>query len=394
MQRMTALLEAERREKDQGKRDLLITQSELSNAMECKARLEIRLNTMENNQRICNVRIEGKPEEEGEDLLAYVSEIGHQIGLQNMEPTDILSVRRLGKRVQQRANNRQKPRTIMINFSTVKARNSFFYARSNLKNVQQFRGIYLNDDVTPLTHKMRDDYRSVAALARNAGEEVRVHTDGIVLGGTKYLLSEPHTLPSRFSLGRAKTLEINDEIYFQSEHSYLSNFSPSHIVEDGVVYRTAEHFYQACKCDHANLPDIKERVISATTPQEAKRLADSIPETPEWRAARDDIMVRVINAKFDQNVNLANRLLKTEERPLNEATSNTHFGIGVGLHANEIREKAYRGTNKLGIILAAKRGNIKAAATAPVQPNPPVPNVAPPNLVAPPQIQPAAVANN
>lgn len=356
---LTGLLENERQEKVLAKRELLITQRNLAAAIETNSRLEIRLNTLENSQRICNVRIDGRPEEDNEDLRAFVSEIGHKIGLKNMSPTDIITVRRMGKHP--RPGARQRPRTIMITFANVEARNTFFYSRSNLRNVPEFRGVYLNDDVTPLTHKMRDDYRSVACLARNAGEEVRVHSDGIVIGGTKYLLTEPQSLPARFSLRRAKTLEVNDELYFHSEHSYLSNFAPSPIVEDGVVYDTAEHLYQAAKCKHAKQMECHGRVLVATSPREAKRLADAVPESPEWRAVRDEVMVRVIDAKFDQNPGLADMLLNTGDRPLNEATTNMHFGIGVGLHANEIRDKGYRGANKLGLALVAKRSSIRAA---------------------------------
>lgn len=364
MKRMTGLLESERREKEQTKRELLITRRNLEAAVEAKSRLELKLNAVENIQRLCNVRIDGKPEEENEDLLAFVSEIGHKIGLKNMAPTDICSVRRLGRRTQPRGGNRAKPRTIMVNFTSTLARNTFYYARSNLKNAPDFRGIYLNDDVTPLTHKMRDDYRSVACLARGAGEEVRVHSDGIIIGGTKYLLTEPYSLPSRFSLMRAKTIEVNEELYFHSEFSYLSNFAPSPIVSGGEVFDTAEHFYQAAKCEHADRVDTRRRVLAATTPREAKRIADTIPESPEWRAVRDGVMRRALDAKFDQNPNLADMLLKTGDRPLNEATTNMHFGIGVGLHSNDIRDKAYRGENKLGLLLVSKRTSIRAAIPA------------------------------
>ena len=390
---LTDLLKNERRAKELANRELLITKQVLANAVCSNNRLEMRLNTMENSMKIRNVRIDGKPELDDEDLTAFISDIGHQLGLKNMAPEDIVSVYRIGKKnQQQRGNNRQRPRTIMIEFANIKARNTFFFARANLKNAAQFRGIYLNDDVTPFTRKMRDDYRSVANLARNAGSDVRVHTDGIVLDGTKFLLTEPHTLPARFSLKRAKTLEINDELYFHSEHSFLSNFYPSPIVEEGVVFTTAEHYYQALKCAQADDLDCRARVIAATTPLEAKRLADKLPETPEWRQARDDAMTRVLDAKFGQNAGLAELLVKTGDRPLNEATTNTHFGIGVGLHANEIKEKAYRGSNKLGIALVAKRNNIKAAR-APPPPPPPLNTPAatpppPPAAAAPPAVQP------
>ena len=71
------------------------------------------------------------------------------------------------------------------------------------------------------------------------------------------------------------------------------------------------------------------------------------------------IMERVVAAKFDQNSHLADLLLNTGDMTLNEATTNDHFGIGVTVMAREIRDKAYRGSNKLGLILMNKRASIR-----------------------------------
>ena len=187
-----------------------------------------------------------------------------------------------------------------------------------------------------------------------------MHTDGVVLGGKKYLLTEPHTLPDRYSINKAKTFEYGGEIYFASEASFLSNFAPSPIVEGDIIYSSAEHMYQAYKCRQAQAFDKMKAVIAAPTPLEAKRIADSIQETPEWRKDRDTIMKKVVSDKFDQNPELRDLLLETGDKPLNEATHNDHFGIGVALMAREIRDKSYRGANVLGVLLVNKRTSIRA----------------------------------
>ena len=69
-------------------------------------------------------------------------------------------------------------------------------------------------------------------------------------------------------------------------------------------------------------------------------------------------MIKVVSYKFDQNPRLADKLVKTGNMGLNEATHNSFFGIGVPLHAREIKEKSYRGDNKLGLILSEKRASI------------------------------------
>ena len=360
--RLTKLLEENRVAHNTDRRDLQITRRELVNVKEQYRRLELQVNDIVNHQRICNVRIDGKKEEAGENLKRFVVELSAAMGVGNMTQADVVTTYRMGK--QPNNNARQRARTIFVTFVNQRARNAFYFARTKLKNQEMYRGVYINDDVTQTTRRQREDYRAVAALARQNGTEVRVHTDGLVLDGKKYLLTEPNTLPDQYSLNKAKTVEIGGEIYFSSEASFLSNFAPSPIVEGDIIYSTAEHMYQAYKCRQARAYDKLKDVIAAPTPLEAKRVAEAIQETPEWRKERDTVMRKVVSEKFDQNVELRDLLIKTGVKPLNEATHNDHFGIGVTIMAREIKDKSYRGANMLGIILAEKRAGILATVEA------------------------------
>ena len=339
-------------------RELQIVKQELAVAREQFRRVEVQLNQIVNKQNICNLRIDGKKEVDGENLKKFIVDMAHDMGVTSMNLQDVITAYRIGKPPQQNAHPR--PRTVMVTLVNERARNAFFFARSSLKNQDRYKGVYINDDVSPTTRKQRDDYRAVAALARQDGVEVRVHSDGLLLAGKKYLLTEPHTLPEKFTINKAKTYEHGGEIYFASESSFLSNFAPAPIVVGDITYITAEHMYQARKCHQAQANDKMMMVIAAPTPLEAKRIADSVVETPEWRQIRDTVMESVISAKFDQNPALAKELIDTGDRPLNEATHNDHFGIGVTLLAREIRDKSYRGANMLGKMLVSKRAALQA----------------------------------
>lgn len=344
------------------RREILIVRQELVLAKELNHRMEVQLNQLINRQNICNIRIDGIKEDVSESLKKYVVEMAHCMGVVNMTQQDVITAYRVGKPAQN--NARARSRTVLITFVNERARNAFFFARSSLKNQEKFKGVFVNDDVSPATRKQRDDYRAVAALARQDGVDVRVHTDGILLAGKKYLLTEPQTLPEKYTVNKAKTYEHGGEIYFASASSFLSNFSPSPIVEGDITYMTAEHMYQAGKCRHAQANDKLKLVLAAPSPLEAKRIADAVVETPEWRQVRDALMEGVISAKFDQNPDLAHELLGTGDKPLNEATHNDHFGIGVPLMAREIKDKSYRGTNKLGQILVNKRASLRVQRDA------------------------------
>lgn len=357
--RVTKALEEANSSKAAEARQHRITRQELVIARATSDRMETQINDILNYQKIRNLRIDGIKEEQGENLKKIIVEIAGELGLTGMAYADIASVYRVGKPVQ--AGNRV--RTIMITFMTERGRNAFFFARAQLKNNNKYRGVYVNDDVTPTTRRQRDSYRAVAAIAREDGADIRVHTDGIVINGQKHLLTDPTTLPEKYSVQKAKTIEVGGELYFASESSFLSNFSPSPIVDDdNTVYMTAEHMYQSLKCQHAQAHDKARAVQAAATPLGAKHIADTTGNTPEWRAVRDAAMERVVAAKFDQNPLLAHQLLETGDLKLNEATHNDHFGIGVTILGREIKDKSYRGSNKLGLMLMAKRASLRAAA--------------------------------
>lgn len=358
MGRISEFMEENRRAWGVHKRKLAITERQLVTALEVNRRLETKINQMDNKMRICNIRIDGKAEDENENLAGFVLDLSRQIGASHITPVDVISTYRMGKKVQGRGNGR--PRTVMVTFASERVRNQFYYARSKLRNTDRYKGVYLNDDVSQLTRKYREEYRSVATLARSQGSMIRMHDDGVIIDDHKYLHGESHLLPKKCSLAKARTVEINGEIYFASEHSFLSNFYPSPIIDGDVLYPTGEHMYQALKCTHAGDPDKSRLVNAAPTPLAAKRIADSIKETPEWRNGRDAIMKRIVDQKFDQNPDLAELLANTGDLPLNEATHNEYYGIGAAIHSREVRDKSYRGNNKLGLLLMEKRTQMGA----------------------------------
>lgn len=347
-------------EREQDRKELVRVTSQLDRATELNSRLAERVNVLENNSRICNIKIDGKPEEEGENLRMFVNNLVNFLCPGETGEGLITAVYRMGKRNVQggRSGWFQRPRPVMITFTNVQARNMFYFARNKLKGSATYDKIYLNDDVNNETRKARDDYRSVAALARTMGSTVKIHSDGLVIDNRKYKHTEPESLPDKYSLERAKAVRINDEILFHSEHTCLSNFFPAPIYDNGINYHTAEHRYQAEKCRIANDNIRLNQVLRAISPLEAKKIADAIHDTPEWTNVKESVMEKVIDMKFEQHSYLADKLIATGDRTLKEATSNMYFGIGASLHSREVRDGTYKGQNRLGHILMAKRSEM------------------------------------
>ena len=358
--KLTKLLADSRREHDADRRRLQITTRGLEQLQEANRRLTTQLNDIENHTRICNIKIDGKVEETTEDLGNYLKSMMTHLS-PSVSMADVLTIHRIGRKPlsqqQQPTRKPDRPRSILIVFKCIQARNSFFYNRAKLGKIAAYKGIYLNDDTTQLTRKLREDYRSVAALARTAGCEIRVHGDGIIIDGHKYKHND--TLPERFSLAKAKTVDIGGELFFHSEHSYLSNFFPSPITDEEVTYPTAEHRLQAAMCRLAGDSDRLHSVIQAHTPLEARMIADQIPDTAEWRHQREEALKTTLDEKFSQNPHLADLLLATGKTKLNEASNNSYYGIGATLHSREVRDQSFRGLNRLGQALMSKRDALR-----------------------------------
>lgn len=84
---------------------------------------------------------------------------------------------------------------------------------------------------------------------------------------------------------------------FHGRYRFLSNFWPTPVVFQHVLYPTAEHAYQAAK---TLVPVERARILIAPTPGRAKRLGRAVTLQPEWAdpAFRVETMYQVVKAKF------------------------------------------------------------------------------------------------
>ena len=95
----------------------------------------------------------------------------------------------------------------------------------------------------------------------------------------------------------------------------LTNYYPCDIMIqlDGQVFKSAEHCYLWHKCIDLIEPELAERVFSASTPEEAKRINTKLG-TEKDLTDRDnkkiDIMRKILLAKLDSCNLYRNLLLK------------------------------------------------------------------------------------
>lgn len=133
---------------------------------------------------------------------------------------------------------------------------------------------------------------------------------------------------------------------FTDEMFFLSNFYPCKIEYEGIVYKNTEAAFQAQKCV------IKEDRYSFSdlNPTEAKNLGRTVNLRKDWEDIKIEEMTKIIHEKFNQNPDLADKLLLTGDSYLEEGNT---WGDRVWGTVNG------KGANNLGRILMSEREKIK-----------------------------------
>ena len=133
---------------------------------------------------------------------------------------------------------------------------------------------------------------------------------------------------------------------FSGVFHFLSNFHPSLIMYEGIVYPTSEHAYQAAKT-----LDVNQRlnISIIDTPGESKKYGQTVKIRPAWDDVKVGIMGEIVRAKFFQNPALLEKLLATDDILLEEGNTwgDTFWGVCKG-----------KGENYLGKVLMEVRENL------------------------------------
>jgi len=145
---------------------------------------------------------------------------------------------------------------------------------------------------------------------------------------------------------------------FRGEYRWLSNFWLSTIVDKtGVKWPSAEHAYQGAK--FANDDPHRELIRLAATPAEAKRLGRQGNLRSNWTEICVSVMRRIVAAKFEQNSELAARLISTGNLVLVEGNywHDNFWGV-CSCHTCPVLDAK----NHLGRILMEVRSQLQEAS--------------------------------
>lgn len=130
---------------------------------------------------------------------------------------------------------------------------------------------------------------------------------------------------------------------FQDEYLFLSNLYLIDLKAKSTIYKSAEHFYQAVRCNDKN---DKIKIENAETSKSAKILGRFFTPKIDWDVNKVGVMEKILRLKF-RNSRLKRLLRETDSKEL--INSNHHHDMFWGVCNCTKHQRA--GLNMLGKIL-------------------------------------------
>lgn len=147
------------------------------------------------------------------------------------------------------------------------------------------------------------------------------------------------------------------------KNGYLSNWATSPFQLNGQRFNCAEQYIMWSKAVAMGDEATREQIMATKEPRRQKALGRQVQPWKEriWAQRREPVMLEAARAKFQQNPALADRLLKTDLRPLAEASpSDKIYGIGLAPDNPLAQDpRNWKGENLLGRILEQVREELR-----------------------------------
>ena len=138
---------------------------------------------------------------------------------------------------------------------------------------------------------------------------------------------------------------------FRGRYYFLSNFYSVPVKYGLLTFANTEAAFHSEKCP------MRAAEFTKLNPSESKRLGRRVKLRSDWEQVKDDVMLDVVRAKFNQHPDLAQKLLATGDEELVEGNDwgDTYWGVCNG-----------RGKNMLGKILMRVRAELRGENIAEV----------------------------
>lgn len=188
-----------------------------------------------------------------------------------------------------------------------------------------------------------------------------IESGGLRLDGKFYRPDQFNDLPLNCQPHNVQVIDtIHGTTLFAGEWAFMSNMFPCSFEYEHTRFTSSEQCYQFNRARASNELNKAHRIIVSDDPFVCKHIGNSTTETADWESSREAIMLDINKLKFEQNPHLADMLISTGERTLQEATTSPIWGIGAGIRSKAAKENTSKGDNLFGKILMQIRSELAA----------------------------------
>ena len=231
------------------------------------------------------------------------------------------------------ANNRgQRNRPIIVNFQCYLDRD---FIMSNKKSMPE--GIYVNED---FPYEIKQRRMALLPILKEALKipkyrgKIKLRYDKLIVYGKEYTMGTIDQLPADIHPSASCETENTEVLAFFGMHSEYSNFHKASFKVNGESYNCAEQYIQSEKAKHCDDDMSRHRIMNMKDPREMKRqgskLKNFIPQKWEQTKAKE-VAYQAVKNKFMQNPHLMDKLKRSGNITIVEASKEIPWGCGLGL---------------------------------------------------------------
>lgn len=176
----------------------------------------------------------------------------------------------------------------------------------------------------------------------------------------------PKPAPRRRRKLAAPAAPLPEIIFFYSkipENKEFSNFYETTFKIDDVEFHSAEQAFQYMKAKTFGDEAMAAKILKNKSPKSAKAFGRKVsPFDPKvWDEKKDDLMRKILEAKFRGNADLTKKLLDTENKVLAEGSRDKYWAIGVDPESDKAKDPTkWSGKNVLGKMLEEVRLKLRS----------------------------------
>lgn len=277
-----------------------------------------------------NLIITGLPEDSTKSVFELTKDfLGNTLGIKDV---DIGSPYRIGSPP---GTDSSYARPIFIKFQHISHRNKVWRKRQEITAED---GVNVTRIQADIPKKLREDLRTMYRIVKAAStipkyQSAAVREYALFLDGQEYLPNQLESLPYQLRPSTLASRSSDKAIVFFSKHCFMSNHFPADFCVQGLKFHNVEQFLAYKRSTLSGQQQLIQKALHTVNPVEAKAILNILKEdhVQEWSESRAQWALEGLRAKFNQNAKLAEKLCKTKNLKLGEASRNQTWAIGMDL---------------------------------------------------------------